>query len=394
MKVTEEMICLKLTGNSVIDDWYEFSRKEICGSRNIELDEFDKIVDGKILYLAEEAYDKGLIDTMGRWNDVKDIMKGINKKANIMPSAFLWKQAPPTDDRWGDPAKAIAVVYALGVCAMDEGINARKLSAYMKRIAKNPAVGAIILRVDSPGGDGMASDVVAEIIRKYKDKKPIIVSQGAVAASGGYWLSMDADTIVAAPMTITGSIGVIGGWFYNKGLADSLGISTEILKRGKYADLGYPFMLPLIPIGLPVRNLNEDEKGQMETYIKVHYKDFVTKVSEGRGMKYDEIDSIAQGRVWTGMEGKKIGLVDELGGLDKAMNIAKELAGYDSDDEVLIIEYPKQEMFDFGMLFSGLFGLELKETKEQLKMLKFRLDNNGIPMPMMPLDYIEHVQDE
>ncbi len=378
----------------LIDDWYEFARKEICESRNISHEKFDEFVNGSLMYIASDALASGLVDTLARWNDLKDIMKNLEPKSGLMSSAMLWKSTPPTDDRWGEPTKAIAVVYALGACAMDDGIKARTLSKYLKKIAESNEIGAIILRVDSPGGDGMASDIVAEVIRKFKGKKPIIVSQGAVAASGGYWLSMDADTILAAPMTITGSIGVIGAWFYDKGLADSLGIKTEIIKRGKYADLGYPFLLPLIPIGLPARNLNEDEKEQMEKMIKAHYKDFVTKVAKGRGVEYDKIHNVAQGRVWTGLEGKKIGLIDELGGLDKAMKIAKELAGFDVDDEVMLIEYPEPQLFDLSGLLPGMLGVDINTTAEQFKMLKYRIDNNGIPMPIMPIEYFEYVQDK
>ncbi|MFH1052515.1 MAG: signal peptide peptidase SppA [bacterium] len=378
----------------LIDDWYEFSRKEICESRNLSPEKFDELVDGSMIYIASEAYKLGLVDTLARWNDVKEIMDNLEPKSNLISSSVLWKSTAPTDDRWGEPTKAIAVVYALGACAMDNGINARELSKYLKKVAESGEIGAIILRVDSPGGDGMASDVVSEVLRKFKGKKPIIVSQGAVAASGGYWLSMDADTILAAPMTITGSIGVIGAWFYDKGLADSLGIKTEIVKRGKYADLGYPFLLPLISIGLPARNLNEDEKGQMEKMIIAHYKDFVTKVSTGRGMEYDKVHDIAQGRVWTGLEGNKIGLVDKLGGLDEALKIAKKLAGYDLDDEVMIVEYPKPELFDLSSILPGLLGVNINKTTEQFKMLKFRIDNNGIPMPIMPIEYFEFVQDK
>jgi protease-4 len=378
----------------LIDDWYEFSRKEICESRGFTSEKFDELVNGSLMYIASDALSQGLVDTLARWNDIKDVMKNLEPKANLMPSAILWKSTPPTDDKWGEPAKAIAIVYALGACSMDDGIKARSLSSYLKKIAESRDIGAIILRVDSPGGDGMASDVVAEVVRKFKGKKPIIVSQGAVAASGGYWLSMDADTILASPITITGSIGVIGAWFYNKGLADSLGIKTEILKRGKYADLGYPFVMPLIPLGLPNRNLNDDEKSQMEKMIKANYKDFVTKVSTGRQMDYDKVHEIAQGRVWTGLEGKKIGLVDILGGLDEAMRIAKELAGYKPDEEVKLIEYPKPELFDLSGLLPGLLGFDISKTREQFKMLKYRIDNNGIPMPVLPVEYFEYVQDK
>ena len=278
---------------------------------------------------------------------------------------------------------------------MDNGINARKLSSKLKQLAESDDIGAIVLRVDSPGGDGLASELVADVTKHMKGKKPIIVSQGAVAASGGYWLSMDADTILAAPMTITGSIGVISAWMYNKGIADSMGINTEIVKHGKYADLGFPFLLPFIPIGLPDRNLTDDERMQFEKSIKKNYKLFVNKVADGRGKTFDEIHKIAQGRVWSGAEGKKIGLIDVLGGLNKAIAIAKEKAGYSADDEVRIYEYPQSAgLMDWSSLFSSSAELQLKEIKNKFEMLRFRIDNNGIPMPIAPLEFFDFVQDK
>ncbi len=379
---------------AMIDDWHEISKKEICEGRGFNVEKFDSLVNGAILYGKKEALAENLVDTIGRWTDAKDIIKEIDEKASVWKSSRLWKQYPPTDDKWGEPLQTLALIYALGVCDMDSGIKARELSKHLKKAAKDRGVSAIIIRVDSPGGDAMASDYIADLIRQYKDKKPIIVSQGAVAASGGYWISMDADTIVASPMTITGSIGVIGGWFYNKGIADSMGINTEIVKTGKYADLGYPFRLPIIPLGLPDRNLTEDEKAQMADYIKTHYKEFVQYVADGRDKSYEEIDSVAQGRVWTGKRAKDIGLIDEYGGLQKAIDIAKEAAGIDPDDEIMIKEYPKQELFDINALFGSVFGFEVKKDEETLEELKFLLENNGIPLPIMSLDYLKYVQDE
>lgn len=243
----------------LIDDWYEFTRKEICESRNISFEQFDEIVNSNIFITANKSLELKLVDTLARWNDIDEVINNFDKKIEIQNISVSRQSIDPEDDQWGKPPKSIAIVYALGVCDMDDGIKARKLSAYLKDLMESN-VGAIILRVDSPGGDALASDLVADVIRQNKGKKPIIVSQGAVAASGGYWLSMDADKIISSPVTITGSIGVIGGWFYDKGLSDSLGIHTDILKRGKYSDLGYPFTLPFIPIGLPNRPMTDEER--------------------------------------------------------------------------------------------------------------------------------------
>ncbi len=377
----------------IVDDLYEFVGKEICEARKISFDKFDKIVNSNIILTAKVSLENKLIDTIARWNDVEAVIKNINKDITLSKISISSSPVEPEDDQWGKPTKSIAVVYALGPCDLESGIRARELSAYLKKLAESN-VGAIVLRVDSPGGDGLASDLVAEVIRKYKGKKPIIVSQGAVAASGGYWLSMDADTIVSSPMTITGSIGVIGGWIYNKGIADSLGINTEIVQRGKYADLGYPFTLPLIPIGLPDRPMNEEERSQIENYIKDFYSDFVNKVSTGRKMNFDEVHEIAQGRVWTGISAKENGLVDVLGGLAKAIEIAKEKAGYPPDDIVRIIQYPEDKLFDLSLLFSSLFGISLEKTKSDLSILNFLIKNNGIAMPIAPIEFLEFVQEK
>ncbi len=237
----------------------------------------------------------------------------------------------------------------------------------------------------------MASDYIAEVVRKYKSKKPIIVSQGALAASGGYWLSMDATKIVSTPMTITGSIGVISSWIYDKGLKDSLGINTSIVKKGKYSDVGIAYQMPIIPIGLPLRNLNADERQQFEASIADLYKDFVTKVSEGRKMTYDEVHAVAQGRVWTGKDAMEKKLVDELGGLSKAIEIARNEAGIPKDQFVNLYEMPERPLFNWGSLFGGMFGIdtEINLKDSDIHRILFRLQNNGTAMPVIPLDYYQ-----
>jgi protease-4 len=233
----------------------------------------------------------------------------------------------------------------------------------------------------------MASDYIAEAIKKAKGKKPIIVSQGYVAGSGGYWLSMYADTIVAAPGTITGSIGVIGGWVYNKNLKESLGFTTDFVKTGEHADLSFGFRLPLIGLGIPDRNLSEKEQTQVEYSIKKMYAEFVKNVSIGRSMSTEQVDAIGQGRVWSGADGKSIGLVDEIGGLETAIRIAKERSGISSDQEVTILEMPKKGMFDFSGLMPSIFSVESKVLSDPtVDVLKFRIQNNGKPLLMLPLE--------
>lgn len=232
----------------------------------------------------------------------------------------------------------------------------------------------------------MASDLVAEAIKKCAKEKPVIVSQGAVAASGGYWISMYADKIVASPATITGSIGVIGGWFYDQGLKGKLGMSTDYVKVGEHADLGFGARLPLVGIQIPDRNLTDDEYARMKDHITSFYRQFVERVAEGRKMEYDDVDEIGRGRVWLGTDGKEIGLVDELGGLDTAIRLAKREAGIGEDEKVELIEMPRPALMSSNIFAPKLFGIEIKEEDEYMKLLKFRMEHNGDPLPMLPMD--------
>jgi len=277
---------------------------------------------------------------------------------------------------------------------METGIKARKLVNDIKWAMESKHVSAVVLRVDSPGGDALASDYIAEVMHQFKGKKPIIVSQGAVAGSGGYWLSMYGDTIVAAPGTITGSIGVISSWIYDKGLKDTLGINVDLVKKGKFADFGYPFMLPIIPIGLPLNPLDNEQKDILEKYIMNSYEMFTKKVAEGRNVPVDEIKEVAQGRIWSGLDGKEKKLVDVIGGLQDAINIAKEKAGITNDEKVQIIQLPRPE-FNLSLSLLGMIGVdtEMFKSKENilLNSVKMRLENNGKPMFTVPVEFYDQV---
>ena len=373
----------------LVNEYYGLAKANICTGRGFTPEQFDNMINNEVVYLPQDALAQGLVDTLGRWETVKEVIKKLEGREKRYASAgSLDRFIQPRDNRWGEPPK-IAVIYALGVCAMDEGITARKLVRDVQTAVDNPAVKAIVLRVDSPGGDAMASDYIAEALKEAKGKKPVIVSQGAVAGSGGYWLSMYGDTIVAAPTTITGSIGVIGGWAYNKGIKEKLGMSTDYVKAGEHADLGFGFTLPFIGLGLPDRDLTEPERSRMEYSIKTMYKEFVNKVANGRKKSPEQIEAIAQGRVWSGSDGLKNGLVDILGGLATAIDIAKAKAGIPRSQEVTILELPKKGLIDFSQFIPRVIGLELKEKDPALEHLQFLLARNGQPMPVLPLEDID-----
>lgn len=374
----------------LVDEFYRIAKTDICSSRNISSEKFEQLVNEYALFSAEEAIKHDLVDTLGRWDTVTELVKSFNNdKSNLVSPSTLQEFNRSKDNYWGRKP-AITVIYAIGGTQMDEGIKARTLVKYVESAVKNSNVKAIVLRVDSPGGDALASDLIAEALKKAKGKKPVIVSQGFVAASGGYWLSMYADTIVAAPNTITGSIGVIGMWVYNKELKEKLGLTTDHVKAGRFSDLTFGATIPLLGLTIPDRNLNEEELERAETTIKKMYKDFVVKVAAGRNKSYEEIDNIGEGRVWSGADGLNIGLVDILGGLETAIKIAVEKAGL-KNKEYEIVEMPDRPLIDFSRFFPSLIpGFIHLDEDPFINEMKFRIMNNGIPLPVLPLDFINN----
>ena len=249
---------------AIVNNNYALAKDLITEGRNIPGEKFDYFVEDHPIFNADLALNYNLVDGIARFDKIGEILdKQENKHISYMGFNNIKENFLPTDNYWGEKPK-IAVIYVLGICAMDEGITARKLVYDLQNAKSRSDIKAIVLRIDSPGGDALASDIIAEEMKDCKKIKPLIVSQGYVAGSGGYWLSMYADTIVAAPNTITGSIGVIGGWYYNISAKQSLGISTDLVKAGNHADLGFGMRLPFIGLSLPDRNLTSEEWGSYQ----------------------------------------------------------------------------------------------------------------------------------
>jgi protease-4 len=224
----------------------------------------------------------------------------------------------------------------------------------VKDAAEDPAIKAIVLRVDSPGGSALASDLIWHAIENAKTKKPVVVSMSDVAASGGYYIAANANKIVAEPSTVTGSIGVFMGKPNVKGLYDWLGVNTQTVTRGKNAGI---FDVS--------RNWTPEERAVFENQARsIYYDNFVPKVAKGRGKTVEEVDSIGQGRVWTGLQAKERGLIDEFGGLNKAIEIAKGLANLPADKDVKRVVFPTPRPF-FESLFSSDEGEATIKSKEQ-----------------------------
>lgn len=364
-----------------VDDWYELVRAEVCEWRRFTPEKFDKIVDEEVFILPDGAMSIGLVDTLARWSAIDKMMKNLTgDDVRGISSKKLSANALP-QRAWGELPK-IAVVYGLGVCAMDEGIKARWLERVFLQLAKKRTIKAVVFRVDSPGGDGMASDLVAEALKKCSEKKPVIISQGQVAGSGGYWISMYGDTIVAGPNTITGSIGVIGGWLYDKGLTEKLGMTADHVKRGAHAELGFGVSLPFLGAQIPARNLTPEEREKVESFFMKFYDGFVQKVARGRKMRVEEVKKIAEGHFYSGTDGKAIGLVDEVGGLLTALAIAQQKAGLKPDAEITIVEIPRYKgLFNFRPKFSPI--ATRVENDPVLQYIRMVGERRGQPLPLL-----------
>lgn len=370
---------------ALVDDFFATGAEAITSSRNIAPRDFDDLVNNKAMLLPGEALEAGLIDSIGTFHEAVKAAPKVLPRSSKDPSYAVLEGL--TGDpvwgpmEWGEPPQ-IAVLYAIGPCDMDSGIKGRLLSKKIREARENPAVKAVVLRADSPGGDALPSDLVSRELKETQKKKPVIVSQGWVAGSGGYWISMYSDKIVASPITITGSIGVIGGWIWNEGFGDKVGMTYDVVQRGEHADLGGGITLPFINQQVPERPLTDDERARMEHLIKTMYKEFVGKVAEGRGLTEEEVDAIGQGRVWSGTRGLDNGLVDELGGLWYSLRLAKQAAGISDEDMVCIAEGPDLGAFNLGALFSPkLFGIKEPDPASRVKSA----------LPQAEFDYLEHL---
>ena len=313
----------------------------VAESRNLSVEALNKEADRMLMfYPAEESVKNGLVDTLIYKNDVRDYLKnlaGIDKDDNMpildIQDMINVKKNVPRDKS----GNVIAVYYAYGEidggssASTDEGINSEKVIKDLRKLKDNENVKAVVLRVNSPGGSAYGSEQIWYAVNQLKKEKPVIVSMGDYAASGGYYISCNADTIVAEPTTLTGSIGIFGMMPNAKGLTEKLGVSFDVVKTNPYADFGNL-----------TRPMNDGEKGLMQMYVNNGYELFLTRCSDGRGISMEKLDKIAQGRVWTGSTAKELGLVDELGGLDKALEIAIAKAGVDA---YTVMSYPKKEGF-------------------------------------------------
>ncbi|MFW6348096.1 MAG: S49 family peptidase [Cyclonatronaceae bacterium] len=379
----------------LIDGYYELTRREVVAGTPLDEAGFDALIDNGLSLLPADLLEAGIVDSLARPTDLEDILKELEGRSisRTGRSSLLANQLP-NDEYWGEKPQ-VAILYAIGGTQTEGGIRARILADAIRSARKNERVKAIILRADSPGGDPLASDLVAEEMKKAMDEKPVIVSMGNVAASGGYWISMYSDAIVVAPNTITGSIGVISGWFYDDGLSDRLRLNYRTIARGESADLMGGPTLPLIGLTLPGRNLTEEEREGLISRMITLYDEFIAKVAEGRDMDEDEVREVAEGRVWTGRQAIENGLADETGNLMFALDMALEQAGMQPEEPFELVQGPELAPFSLadilplpGLLESAFAGGQEKQSREDdmVAYLKMMMEQNGYPSVVLPME--------
>lgn len=322
---------------ALLDSFYADFVKGIADGRGKSAAQVKDWIDGGP-YDARDARRIGLVDELLYEDELEERLGDVTR---LTPGAYVRGGRGFAGLNFGRPQ--IAVVYALGEIVDGrsnsgafggESAGSQTIGSALRRARRSADVQAVVLRVDSPGGSGTASDAIWREVRLTRDVKPVIVSMGDYAASGGYYIAMAGDRIVAEPGTVTGSIGVFGGKFSLRGLYDKLGISKESVTRGQRAGLFSDY-----------RPWTPDEREQVHAMMATFYQDFITRVAEHRNKTVDEVHAIAQGRVWTGSEAVKLGLVDELGGLDRALEIAKQRAGIAANQDIDVLVLPEHRSF-------------------------------------------------
>lgn len=338
--------------------------KGVADSRKITPDSLNAYADRMLMfYPAELSVEYGLADTLVYQNDVRNYLKTLvkideddNLRVLGLNDMIHVKKNVPKDKS----GNIVAVYYASGEItdqpsssASEEGIVGSEVIRDLRKLKDDEDVKAVVLRVNSPGGSAFASEQIWHAVKELKAKKPVMVSMGGYAASGGYYIACVADSIVAEPTTLTGSIGIFGMVPNAKGLSEKVGLTYDVVKTNKFADFGNI-----------MRPFNDDEKALMQMMITQGYDTFVSRCAEGRHMTKEAIEKIAEGRVWTGEAAKELGLVDELGGIDKALDFAvkkAKLEGY------TVVAYPdKKDIFSTLMDTSPTNYVESQLLKSKM----------------------------
>jgi protease IV len=349
---------------SIIGALYAQLRDGIAAGRKMTGEAVAALID-RGPFTAQQALQAGLVDHLG----YRDEMEAAVKERNGGRLPLLRARAYLEKGGYYDRGVRIALIYGVGTVSRGDSdytpflegptMGSDTVAKAIRDAREDPRIKAIILRVNSPGGSYVASDVIWREVSRTRGVKPIIVSMSDLAASGGYFVSVAADRILAQPGTLTASIGVLGGKLVTTEFWNRIGFTTDAVQRGRHATF-YSSTTRYSP----------EERAIFESWLKRVYDDFVAKVAQGRGKTVQEIDAVAQGRVWTGDEALRLGLVDEIGGLSLAVRRALELAKLDPDSRAQLVVFPAPT----GLVQTVLSGGEQTGTA----LTRMRADLRGL----------------
>ncbi len=319
--------------NSILDQYFGNLIDTIASSRKKHAQDVRMLIDNGP-FAGKEALQGGLVDELLYEDQVYGRLKEQIKTDTSRINEQDYSKAPAGS---GEASNKIAFIVGDGDItrgstyddASQTGITAISMVKLMRQVENDSSIKGVILRIDSPGGDGIASDDILHAAKTLSARKPMIISMSDLAASGGYYIAVTGDPILAYPNTLTGSIGVFFGKPDVKGLITKLGVTQTTLTRGQFAD-----------IDTPLRPLTDAERAKLRRAIEGFYRDFVSRVAAGRRKSFDQIEPLAQGRVWLGVQAKQNGLVDDLGGLDRAVELIKEKAKIPASERVSLVTYP------------------------------------------------------
>ncbi len=345
----------------VMNSQFSQMARGIADRRKIPITEIRPLVDNGP-FLGQEALDAKLVDGLAYRDEVYEKIK---EKAGASSEFLSLSDYRARTSGPNDRGATIALVYGVGGIQRGESgyspasgeiiLGSDTVAAAIRRAAEDKDVKAILFRIDSPGGSYVASDTIwREVAKARKAGKPVIASMGSTAASGGYFIAVAADKIVAQPATITGSIGVFGGKMVTTGLWNKLGVTWDEVHTSKNADAW-----------TQTKDLTPEQKVRMGKWLDRVYDDFTSKVSEGRKLTKDEVERIARGRIWTGEDAKGLGLVDELGGWPKALQLVRKAAGLADNAPVRLKVYPERKTLLKLVRDLNLHVMD-KETREEL----------------------------
>ena len=338
---------------SIYDDIFANYLEQIAAARQKTPGEMQKIID-KGYFIGKEALESGLVDELA-YEDQLFQMAGLEKyKELIRISNEKYSSVNPAQFGLNQGQK-IALIFASGTIlpGTEErvALGSEAFSQWLREAAKDKTIEAIIVRVDSPGGSALGSDVIWHELLKARAEKPVVISMSGLAGSGGYWIALGGHKIIAQPQTLTGSIGVIAGKFSFDGLMEKLDINTEKLVIGKNAD-AFSFY----------RSFTPEERRILKEEISYIYEQFLERVATSRNLSIEEVHQIGRGRVWTGNQAKELKLIDELGGFFQAIDTARSLAGIPPEEKVRFVVWPKKRSF-WDIVLGRKAGLSQSATE-------------------------------